>query len=224
MRVLTKSEGCKLLHDAEAKIRKGMEEYYYSGRELKPIRDDELYKFDGFETWEKYCREQWEWSAERARRLITASEYREKLPSPTNVGAKWSEGSVRELTRIPDKRQAARVAGKIIKEIEKSHEEAAKDPDRKPLKLSSSTVRKFVDEDLGIDRAAKAKATKAIDRRPKLRDWIDEQTGAIRGILAALQQAPEDAWTLLNDDEPQLMKRFITAIESLAAFLRKVER
>ena len=131
--------------------------------------------------------------------------------------------SVRELTRIPDKRQAARVAERIVKEVEKSHAQAAKDPEQKPLKLSASTVRKFVDEDLGIDRAAKAKATKASDKRPELRIWLDRQTGAIEGILDALQHVPEDAWTLLGDSEPDLVKRFATACKSLAAFLRKVE-
>lgn len=32
----------------------------------------------------------------------------------TNVDTKWSEGSVRQLTRIPDKQQAARVAAKVV--------------------------------------------------------------------------------------------------------------
>ncbi len=49
--------------------------------QVKEIRDDELYKEDGFETWEKYCRERWELSKQHVWRLITSAEYRERLPS-----------------------------------------------------------------------------------------------------------------------------------------------
>jgi hypothetical protein len=106
----------------ENEIRSGMEEFYYTGMKLKEIRDDELYKEDGFETWEQYCRKVWEWSRDRVQQLITASEYRQFLPAPRRplVGEtddddpkskiEWSERSVRELTRIEDKREAARVA------------------------------------------------------------------------------------------------------------------
>src|SRR6516164_9199212 len=45
------------LRTLENEIRKGMEEFYYTGMKLKEIRDDELYKEDGFETWERYCKE-----------------------------------------------------------------------------------------------------------------------------------------------------------------------
>ena len=52
------------LRTLEKEIRSGMEEFYYVGMKLKEIRDEELYKEDGFETWEKYCRERWEWDRE----------------------------------------------------------------------------------------------------------------------------------------------------------------
>lgn len=44
------------LRTLENEIRTEMEEFYHTGQKLKEIRDDELYKEDGFETWEKYCR------------------------------------------------------------------------------------------------------------------------------------------------------------------------
>ena len=145
------------LRELEKEIRSGMEEFYYTGMKLKEIRDDELYKEDGFETWEKYCREQWEWEARYVKRLITASEYREKFPSGPTGTADWSERSVRELTRIPDKKQAARVAAKAVNAIEQSEKEAAKNPGAKPIKLSSSTIKRFVDEDLGVKSKPKEK-------------------------------------------------------------------
>ena len=98
------------LRTLEKEIRTGMEEFYYVGQKLKEIRDDELYKEDGFKTWEAYCRDRWDWSRDYAYKLITASDYRAKLPDVdklyTHAEKGWSEASVRELTRIPDKRQA----------------------------------------------------------------------------------------------------------------------
>src|SRR5262245_45129535 len=137
------------LRTLENEIRTGMEEFYYTGMKLKEIRDDELYKEDGFATWEAYCKERWEWSRQHVHRLITASEYREKLPASPNGDKEWSEATVRELTRIEDKRDAAKVAAKVVKAVEQSEKEAARNPEVKPIKLTAATVRKFVDADLG---------------------------------------------------------------------------
>ena len=100
------------------------------GRQPRP---EALYKEDGFETWERYCRERWEWDRTHVHNVITSAEYQEKLPTLASGQQKWTERSVREFRRIPDKRQAARVADRIVKEVEKSHKEAAKDPEVKPL-------------------------------------------------------------------------------------------
>lgn len=134
-----------------------MEEFYYTGMKLKEIRDDELYKEDGFGTWQEYCKVRWEYAKSYANKLIQAADYRSKLPGGTTGTQTWSERSIRELTRIPDKKQAARVAAKVIKAVEDSAKETTKTPSAKPLKLSSSTVKRFVDEDLGIKRKPKSK-------------------------------------------------------------------
>src|SRR5262249_39508361 len=57
-------------------IRPGLEEFYRTG--MKP-KEMELYKEDGFDTWEKYCRVRWDFSRVHAHRLITASEFRQQL-------------------------------------------------------------------------------------------------------------------------------------------------
>jgi hypothetical protein len=78
----------------------------------------------GIETWEKYCRARWQWSKQYAYRLILAAEYRAVLPEVPNGtdGEKreWNEFSMRELRRIPDKKEAARVAKKVIAEVDKT--------------------------------------------------------------------------------------------------------
>ncbi|MHC4406338.1 MAG: hypothetical protein ACYTG0_42445 [Planctomycetota bacterium] len=200
------------LRKLENEIRTGMEEFYYTGMKLKEIRDDRLYEEDGFETWEKYCRERWEWSPQHVHRLVQAFEYRQKLPaSPTGCDG-WSERSVRELTRIPDKRQAARVAKKVITEVEKGD----------GVKLTSTIVKRFVDQDLGIKRPKQKPQRK--DTRPELRRYLIDKSGTLEGILENLQGVPKEGWELLIEDDPQLIKCLITVCTSLAALLRKAGR
>ena len=111
---------------------------------------------------------------------------------------------------------------KIVKEVERSEKEAAKNPDVKPIKLSSSTVRKFVDEDLGIDRQQKAKETKREreDSRPDLADYLRSKASQIEGIIENLADVPAGAWELLEEDEPGLAERLATACDQLAELLR----
>src|SRR5262245_58663391 len=107
----------------ENEIRSGMEQFYVVGMRLKEIRDDELYQADGFATWEAYCKGRWEWTKDYCNKLMRAADYRKALPDTNCIrdqGAGWNEGTVRELTRIPDKRQATRVAQKVVKAVEQS--------------------------------------------------------------------------------------------------------
>jgi hypothetical protein len=219
------------LRTLENEIRSGMEEFYYVGMKLKEIRDQELYKEDGFPSgdagWLAYCKERWEWAKSYANKLIRASEYRDKIPSGTTGTQEWSERSVRELTRIEDKREAARVAAKVVKAVEQSEREAAKDPEVKPLRLTAATVRKFVDEDLGVDRAAQARATKRRreeEGKPELHRFLIDMAGRIEAEKELLlEEVPEDGWKLLVEKHPGVVKRLTAACESLADLLRKVQ-
>jgi hypothetical protein len=206
-----------------------MEKFYYTGMKLKEIRDDELYKEDGFTTWKAYCRERWNYSRDYVHKLITASEYRIVLPAPSDVyklstseSLAWSEGSVRELTRIPDKKQAARVATKVIKAVEASAREATKDPQTKPLKFSAATVRRFVDEDLGITKAKPRKAEPRVNGVDLL-DYINRQIGTIEGVRDVLKEIPDDGWESFREEHPGMIRRLISACSSLTALLREAE-
>jgi hypothetical protein len=194
------------LRTLENEIRSGMEEFYYTGMKLKEIRDDELYKEDGFETWERYCRGRWEWDRNHVYRLITAAEYRQVMPTGHQ---EWSERSVRELTRIPDKKDAARVAKKIIEHVEKS----------KDGKLTSTVVRRFVDEDLGVVHSKTEPLPK--ENGIDLDTYLSNETGSLKGMREALMNINDDGWELLSRRNPQLMKRFITACDSLADVIRR---
>jgi hypothetical protein len=232
------------LEALEADIRRGLEEFYRTGMRLKEIRDDELYKEAGFLTWEEYCKGRWEWTAERARQMIVASEYRAVLPAPpaaaegqTNC---WKEGSVRELTRLGSKRDAARVAAKVVKAVEESKKAAAQDPEAKPVRLTASTVRKYVDADLGIDRAAQAQKTKRLQELAEAPEIGPKETGftnptrvrrhltdvvdCIEVEAEMLAAAPEGARQKFAGDNPQLVRRLLVACDAMAALWRPAER
>jgi hypothetical protein len=92
----------QILRDHETKIEKGLEDFFATGQELKAIRDDELYRHDGFETWAEYCTRRWDFSKRQCDRLILASKYRKNLPSPDvgpNGSCQWLERAVRGSTR-----------------------------------------------------------------------------------------------------------------------------
>jgi hypothetical protein len=225
------------LRELEAEIRDGLESFFRTGMRLLEIRDRELYRADGFATWEDYCRTRWEWSHRHANRMITAADYRSALPSLSG-GTKlipaggdrpneWSEATVRELTRLGNKRDAARVAAKVVKAVEKGARQAAGDPKAKPLRLTAGVVRKFVDEDLGVDRAKQAKETK------KQREQAHEEAahpdvgrylftladdlGRERARFATLGEAD---WKRYREHSPHLIERAIAACQSLEAVLR----
>jgi hypothetical protein len=116
-----------------------------AGVMLKEIRDRDLWKAAGHQTWEDYVRRRWGWSPEHARRQILAAEYRQVLPTPPRGGDKvdvqWPEKTVRELTRLGDKKTASRVAREAI---DRAREQGAE--------VTAGFVRKLVDAELGVER------------------------------------------------------------------------
>jgi hypothetical protein len=146
---LTPTDGLRQLHECEQRIRDGGKVIV---AELVRIRDNGLYKFDGFDTWERYCRERWGYSDEYVRRLITAEEYRAVLPPPPTIvgkkdksGGQWNEATVREFTRLP-KKDAAKVAEKVVKAVEDSHREPRIEPRvEKVVNASKISVQSFRD-------------------------------------------------------------------------------
>jgi hypothetical protein len=158
-------------------------------RDLQTIRDEQLYKFAGYDTWEQCCREQWGWSDEHVRRLFVAEEYRAALPAPPtggekdNNGGQWNERCLREFSRIKDKKRAAKVAAKVLKD----------NPDGK---ITAKVVRRAVDEDQGIDRAAQALKTRR-ENEELLRQWEAEQPQREEMERQRKLEAMPTVWTWL---------------------------
>ncbi len=227
------------LRTLENQIRKNAEAIQKNGlqigRDLIEIRDQELW-VEEYESWNQYLKDMANElvgkSFSQSANLIKAAEISKKLPgqiSPdvkTNLnashlselgrlaptsGKQGERGAEKDYSRLR-KQDVARVLKKAV-EIADSETPSVRD------------IRKAVDHDLGIDRSEKAKEAKRQreDNGVDLRAYIDGKIGTIEGILEVLQPIPEDAWLLLIEDNPQLVKRLTTACTSLAAFLRKVE-
>ena len=63
----------------EKDIRAGIRALHNAGMKLKTIRDEKLYKEDGFKTWGKYCRNHLDMTKGKANKLIAESERREQI-------------------------------------------------------------------------------------------------------------------------------------------------
>lgn len=222
------------LRTLENRIRKNFESFVQTGMDLKEIRDDHLFKEDGFEKWDHYLKQRvgLEFGMEKrqAQTLIQCAEIRPKLPDLKSVQCAahsegWSQNAVLEFTRlVPDaddgnakkdysalrKADAARVAREAMKL-------AADGP------LTSTHVRKAVDIELGIDRAKKAAATKREHENyePTLADYIKSQAEVIEVVTKRLaEKVSADQWELLEESDPQLAERLATACDELAELLR----
>jgi hypothetical protein len=87
----------------EATIERGLQTFIEVGKALLEIRDDRLYRQQGFTTFEAYCQERWNWSHRHANRQIEAARVVQNLgpigPKPKN------EAQARELARLPVEQQ-----------------------------------------------------------------------------------------------------------------------
>ena len=213
------------------------------GRELMRIRDDELYKFDGFKTWTDYLNlrvgETFGIEKSQAYKLITSAQLRSKIQyaSSTTVDEKLSEKAILEFVRLAPKsddhdqrRDVSRIHnGDVKRVLNKAQEEAKKRPDGK---VTASVVRKMVDQDLGIDRAAMAKETKRVQeqaraeleqRRADLRAYLADTAGTNQGTLKAITCITDDQWRLFRKENLYVIDAAIKSCDSLAVFLRKVK-
>ena len=189
-----------------------MEEFVKVGMALREIRDERLYKEDGFETFEAYCKKKWELSKRYAYRIMEAAEIRLKLPSPQggpvghSDGPQWTERSVRELGRLGTTTKAKAVAERVLKAVEKDGG-----------KLTSTIVRKHVDEEMGIKRG-KPKPQPV----PSFSQVVYGWAGKLNGIADVIDAVPKDALRLFGKDEPKLANDLASAIERVKKSLARV--
>jgi hypothetical protein len=203
------------------------------GEWLIEIRDDELWA-DDHNSWGEYLKAIGEElvgkSFAQSTKLIQAAEIHRKLPDNSFIDETIIDGlsatHMNELGRLAPTSKKAAGAG-VAKDYTKLRKGDIKRVLKKAVEISDSQtpsvrdIRKAVDADLGIDRAAKAKATqKKNNEGVDVAGYLLGKAGQIEVITERLAEIPADAWKLLEGSHPGLAERLATACDELAELLR----
>jgi hypothetical protein len=110
--------------------------------------------------------------------------------------------------------------------LEAAEGDDATPPAARPLKLTQATVRKFVDEDLGVNRAAKSRETKRRreeEAQPELDQCLLGMAGRLKVQTEKLATVNDDGWGHSNREHPRALERLLAACDALAALLRRAK-
>ncbi len=152
----------------EKEIDKNRRSFYVIGKALKEIRDDRLYRFLLFKTFEAYTRVRWEIGKSQAYRLIEACHVIDNL-SPIGDILPENEFQVRSLAPLSAAVQRKIWRGFLITDME----------------LSALNIRKY------IASCITDKHSTQVDRTGIISDTYKEATLA---MLKQIRQAQSDGW------------------------------
>lgn len=125
----------------ESVIERGQQTFVEVGTALMEIREQRLYKRDGWDTFEEYCQERWGWNRIRSHQLIDAARIVGTLtndvqnfehPLPVN------DAQVRELAPLRNEPEAMR---EVWREVSETHGE----------QVTAAKVREAVQHHLSTD-------------------------------------------------------------------------
>ena len=204
------------------------------GEWLIEIRDDELWA-ENYNSWGEYLKTIGEelvgksWA--QSTRLIQAAEISRKLPvnrcDVTPIKQELTASHLSELGRLAPVQKKADGGAGIAKDYGSLKTKDIESVLEKAVELSSGEtpsvrdIRKAVDHKLGVDRAAKAKATqKKNNEGVDVAGYLLGKAGQIEVITERLAEIPADAWKLLEGSHPGLAERLATACDELAELLR----
>ena len=202
------------------------------GRDLIEIKDEQLWA-DEYDSFDKYLKaEAFNLIGKeyrQAQRLITCVKVEAKIPkllSPVTTSLKPKH--MDELARLApdatggrhnqkdyDKLRKADV-GRVLKNAELI---AEGNP------VSVRDIRKAVDDELNIDRAAEAKKSRAEikqmrDEHNELANYIRRLTAQLNSAVSMFEKVPGDGWEVLENEHPLLAKTLAEACDELASLLR----
>lgn len=89
------------LGELEEVITKGERAFKETGLALAKIRDEKLYLAAGYKTFEKYCRERWGFSRQRAYQQIDAAVLVLEMSTRVDIDLPTNEAQVRPLIGLP---------------------------------------------------------------------------------------------------------------------------
>lgn len=193
MTVITNAQKKKL--DAiEARMRGNLESFVQMGLDLEVIFQERLYKVKGYQTFEDYCRKEWEWSKSYVLRLRQAAEVRLKLPSleklprgdlsSKNVEVKqqvWTEKAIRPLTSLPPGKQR-QVGAAVAKAVAAGE-----------AKPTSTTVKRFIRE-LVPESISPRKEPAPPPEKPMIETWVLRYVGDVQTLIDRLGELSDEDW------------------------------
>jgi hypothetical protein len=198
------------LEDAfEFSIRRSAEMQLDAYGSLKTIRDEKLYKQDGYKSFESYTQERWGMKANYANKCIIACEVFEKVGTfvPTFDQKRIaSEGQLRELTHVPEenfeqvlavaaelsdsdripasvlKQAREKVIGKPKAVLKKPVEKDQPESKEPPVRASGGGDHGLKPERVELARKLSLKALETLDRHLSLFDFYDDLEPKIESI------------------------------------------
>lgn len=233
------------LTECEKVIKKHAAEFVAVGNALKEIRDDELWReVPGCDGWVDYLNnrvaDHFGIARTQSNNLINAAEVASKL-DPV-VSGSFTSRVVTELSRLAPKEShrgnkpsynfaklRKRDVQRVVKKAQLMAEETGKE------KITAAIVRKCVDDELGIDRAAKAREARAEEKR-RVERWERQEREhqdrmnslptvlvnkqfELRKLLEQLQEVPPEGWHFLHKEKGYVATQLSQVCRELAEFL-----
>jgi hypothetical protein len=211
------------------------------GLQLIGIRDNELWK-ETHPSWNQYLatrgHELVDKSFAQAAKLIVAAEVSRRLPDKNSLGAETvlTASHYQELGRlvptVPLKKEQGKGAGTERDFTRLRPQTLARVLDRAAANAPHGTpsvqdVRRSVDKELGIDRAAQAKETKRQREeaaQPELGRYLIDLSGSLEVDAEKLATVNQDAWKWLERKYPGLVPNVIAGCKSLLEVLEASQR
>jgi hypothetical protein len=201
---------------------RSLEKFAGTGEALKEIRDNELYRVDGFNSWDDYLKhvcDQHGISRTIALRQIEVVSIRAKLPE---LASQWPNVVVKEFARLApqDTNQPQRrdVTALRKQDVQRVASRAVGIAENRGKSVTASIVREAVDIELGIPKKSpKPKQDFGID----LPIYLRQKIGQIEGIIEVLGVVPVDGWEHLENSEPLLAKGLVAKCRELITLLER---
>jgi len=206
------------LAKSEHELREAMvsqfESFYATGVILERIRVEREFEDAGFTSFDKYMDDRMPQGIKRAHawRVMSAMKIRPLLPSldsPFGESATWTEATIRPMThkRFTDK-DVKKLANKIAKLV------AAGEP------LTAALVKKICDDASGVTRKKSEKKTRDLASAKTAAEALRHIEYDVKQWQSSLENVSGEFWLDAEADDKGCVKDLISALSSLASFLR----
>jgi len=222
-KALTATERTELQRHEDT-IDRGRKAFVEVGAALLAIRDGQLHR-ETHETFERYVKERFDLGRAHAYRLIDAKLTIDALSPIGDIPLPATESQCRPLLQFEPEQRAGvwqDVVGQFTrrpiteKGIKLEVDYLIRHSKRAPYK---ALRKKWKDAARQLPPAPPEKAVEP----PDFGTYLRRKTGTIEGILGVLDNVPDDVWTLLRQEQPELIERMAAVGSSLVHFLHGKE-